>query len=132
MKGNVSERPARKNPSFEPESPPLLFHQVMAATRAVKKTKEPSVSATFMAVALIGVAGSPDPRGSVGAEYQTPAAAVKRAAPLFAHLEEVAEDALPGRKHAWQAPVPETSGRGIPVPPDPHLDRSGITRRGAG
>ena len=49
MNGNVSERPARKKPSFEPESPPRLFHQVMAATRAVKKTKEPSVSAVFMA-----------------------------------------------------------------------------------
>jgi hypothetical protein len=49
MNGNVSERPARKKPSFEPESPPRLFHHVMAATRAVKKTKEPSVSAVFMA-----------------------------------------------------------------------------------
>ena len=44
MKGNVSDRPARKNPLSESApTPPRDFHQVMPATRAVKKMKDANV-----------------------------------------------------------------------------------------
>ena len=44
MKGNVSDRPARKKPLSESApTPPRDFHQVMPATSAVKKTNDANV-----------------------------------------------------------------------------------------